>query len=340
MRRIELVVGMAIVALIGANTAAHCASAEPPYPTHPVRVVVSAGPGSGADIAARLFMPKLSEAWGQPVVIDDRSGASGNIAIDLVAKAPPDGYTLLVSLGGSISARALADYQVQRVADATANRLPYDPLREFAPISQLTGSPAVVLIVPNLGIKTVQELIRLAKAQPGKLNYASVGSGTLPHLVGELFKFRAGVNITHVPYKAIAQSMVGQLSGEVQVNFPSLASAAAHIKSGRLWALAVTSMQRTPMLPEVPTLNESGLPGFDVITWYGLLAPAGTPKYIVDKTQRELARAATMPEFRDALMAQGNDPVANTPEEFGKRIRAEIAQWRNLVKQAGLKVSD
>jgi tripartite-type tricarboxylate transporter receptor subunit TctC len=330
MKRINLLVEVTVIASALAASAAALAAAqsEPPYPTRPIRMVVSAAPGSGGDIMARMFTPKLNEAWGQPVVVDNRAGAAGNLATDLVAKARPDGYTLLVRFSSLTTTPPFYP------------NLPYDPVRDFAPISLLTSSANVLVIVPGLGIKTVQELIRVAKAQPGKLNYASVGAGTLPHLVAELFKLRAGVDMTHIPYKSVAPSLMAQLGGEVQVNFPALLSGAGHIKSGRLWALAVTSLPRATTLPEVPTLDESGLPGFEAIAWYGLLAPAGTPNYIVQKTQREVARMVALPEFREALIAQGSEPVGSTPDEFAKRIRAELDQWRKLVKQAGLKLAE
>lgn len=277
---------------------------------------------------ARMFAPKLNEAWGQPIVVDNRAGAAGNLATNLVAKAHPDGYTLLVRFSSLTTTPPFYP------------NLPYDPVRDFAPISLLTSSTNVLVVPPSLGIKTVQELIRVAKANPGKLNFASVGTGTLPHLIGELFKLRAGVNMTHIPYKSVAPSLMAQLGGEVQVNFPALVSSATQIRAGRLWALAVTSLQRTPTLLDVPTLNESGLPGFEAIAWYGLLAPAGTPRYIVDKVQREVARVVAMPEFREALIAQGSDPIGSTPEEFAKRIRTELTQWSDLVKQAGLKLAE
>jgi len=331
MKRINWLVEVTVVAsAVAASTSALAAAAqsEPPYPTRPIRMVVSAAPGGGADVMARMFAPKLNEAWGQPIVVDNRAGAAGNLATDLVAKARPDGYTLLVRFSSLTTTPPFYP------------NLPYDPVRDFAPISLLTSSTNVLVVPPSLGIKTVQELIRVAKANPGKLNFASVGTGTLPHLIGELFKLRAGVNMTHIPYKSVAPSLMAQLGGEVQVNFPALVSGATQIRAGRLWALAVTSLQRTPTLLDVPTLDESGLPGFEAIAWYGLLAPAGTPRYIVDKVQREVARVVAMPEFREALIAQGSDPVGSTPEEFAKRIRTELAQWSDLVKQAGLKLAE
>jgi tripartite-type tricarboxylate transporter receptor subunit TctC len=327
MKRVHFVFGTALASTIGIIASASAAT-EPAYPTRPIRLIVSAAPGGGADVMARMFTPKFNEAWGQPIVVDNRAGAAGNLATDLVAKARPDGYTLLVRFSSLTTTPPFYP------------KLPYDPVRDFAPISLLTSSTNVLVVPPNLGIKTVQELIRVAKANPGKLNFASVGAGTLPHLIGELFKLRAGVNMTHVPYKSVAPSLVAQLSGEVQVNFPALVSGLAQIRSGRLLALAVTSLKRSSILPDVPTLDESGLPGFEAIAWYGLLAPAGTPKYIVIKVHREVARVVALPEFRETLIAQGSEPVGSTPEELAKRIRDELVLWGNVVKQANLKLAE
>lgn len=302
--------------------------AEPPYPTRPIRMIVGAAPGGGADIIARIFAQKFSEAWGQPVVADNRASAGGIVATEIVAKSRPDGYTLLVRFSSFTTTPPFYP------------KLPFDPIRDFAPITLLTTSPGAVAVLPGLGLRNVKELIQLAKSQPGKLTYASSGTGTLPHLIGEMLKLAAGIEIRHVPYKSVAPSMTAQLSGEVQLSFPALVSGAAHFKSGRLRALAVTSLKRAPSLPEVPTLDESGLPGFEAIAWYGLLAPAGTPRPIIDKIQREAVRAAAVPNLRDSLLAQGNDLVASTPEAFTERIRRELDQWSKLVKQLGLKLEE
>ncbi len=302
--------------------------AEQPYPTRPVRMVVPAAPGGGADLIARVFGQKFGEAWGQPVVVDNRAGAGGIAGTDLVAKSRPDGYTLLMRFSSFTTTPPFHP------------KLPFDPIRDFAPVTLLTTTPSAVAVLPSLGLKNVKELIQLARSQPGKLNYASSGTGTLPHLVGEMLKLAAGIDITHVPYKSVAPSMTAQLSGEVQLSFPSLLSGAAHFKSGRLRALAVTSLKRAPSVPDVPTLDESGLPGFEAIAWYGILAPAGTPRPIIDKIQREASRLIAVPELRESLMVQGNDPVASTPEAFAARIRSELDQWGKLVRQLGLKLEE
>ncbi len=302
--------------------------AEPPYPTRPVRMIVAAAPGGGADIVARIFAQKFSEAWGQPVVVDNRAGVGGIVGTEIVAKSRPDGYTLLVRFSSFTTTPPFYP------------KLPFDPIKDFAPITLLTTSPSAAAVLPSLGVKNVKELIQLAKSQPGKLTFASSGIGTLPHLIGEMLKLAAGIDIRHVPYKSVAPSMTAQLSGEVQLSFPALVSGAAHFKSGRLRALAVTSLKRAPSLPDVATLDESGMPGFEAIAWYGLLAPAGTPRPVIDKIQREAARVAAVPELRENLLAQGNDPVASTPEAFAARIRTELDQWGKLVKQLGLKLEE
>jgi len=250
------------------------------------------------------------------------------LGTDIVAKSLPDGYTLLMRFASFTTPPPFYP------------KLPYDPIRDFAPITLITTAPSAVAVLPGFGIKSVGELIQLAKAQPGKLNFASSGTGSLPHLTGELLKLAAGIDITHIPYKGIAPSMTAQLAGEVQLSFPSLFSGAAHFKSGRLRALAVTSLTPAPSMPDVPTLDASGLPGFEAISWYGLLARAGTPRPIIDKIQREVARLIVVPELRESLIAQGNDPVASTPEAFAARIRTELDQWGRLVKRLGLKLQE
>ena len=301
---------------------------EQPYPARPVRMIVASAPGGGADIMGRMFAQKFNEAWGQPVVVDNRGGVGGNIGTDIVAKSPPDGYTLLMRFASFTTTPPFYP------------KLPYDPIKDFAPITLITNAPSAVAVLPSLGVKSVRELIQLAKSQPGKINFASSGTGSLPHLTGELLKLAAGIDITHIPYKGIAPSMTAQLSGEVQLSFPTLFSGAAHFKSGRLRALAVTSLKRAPSMPDVPTLDESGLPEFEAIAWYGLLAPAGTPRPIIDKIQREVVRLVAVPELRESLIAQGNDPVASTPEAFAKQIRTELNQWSKLVRQLGLKLQE
>ena len=302
--------------------------AEQRYPVRPIRMIVAAAPGGGADIVGRIFAQKFNEAWGQPVVVDNRSSSGGIVATEIVAKSRPDGYTLLMRFSSLTTTPPFYP------------KLPFDAVRDFAPVTLLTTSPGVVAVLPALGVRNVRELIQLAKSQPGKLLYGSSGTGTLPHLIGEMLRLAAGIDIRHVPYKSVAPSITAQLSGEVHLTFPALASGAPHFKSGRLRALAVTSLIRAHSAPDVPTVDESGLPGFEAIAWYGLLAPAGTPRVIIDKIQRESARVAAIPELRESLIAQGNDPVASTPDAFGERIRKELDQWSKLVKQLGLKLEE
>jgi tripartite-type tricarboxylate transporter receptor subunit TctC len=296
------------------------------YPVRPIRVVSTFAAGGGGTIVARMIGQKISESWGVPWVVDSRPGASGIIGTELVARSQQDGYTLLWAF-----------------ANFTTNpgfylKLPFDPVRDFAPVTTVVTVPSALAVAPGLGVITVPELIALAKAQPGKIRFGSSGTGTPPHLAGELLKAMTGINIMHVPYKGISPAMIAQLSGEVQLNFPTLISGGQYFRSGQLRALGVTSLTRALSMPEVPTLDESGLPGFEAVVWYGMLAPAGTPSRIIDKIQREVARVVAIPEVREKLLAQGTDPVATRPEEFARQIRVEIDKWGKLVKQLGLKL--
>ena len=323
-------IALTAVAMIAASPAALAAqpNAAVSYPDRPIRLVLAAAPGGGADIIGRMVAMKLNEAWGQAVVCDNRAGAGGAIGTEIVARARPDGYTILMR------------YSSMTTTPPFYPKLPYDTVRDFAPVTLVASTPNAIAALPTFPARNLQELIALAKAQPGKINYASSGTGTLPHLVGELLKLRAGIDIVHIPYKSVAPSMAAQFAGEVQLSIPALFSGAAFFKSGRLRALAVTSLKRAPALPEVPTVDESGLPGFEAIAWYGVLAPAATPRPVVDKIQREIARIIAVPEFRDSLLAQHNEPVGSTPEAFALRIRSELDQWSKLVKQLGLKLEE
>jgi tripartite-type tricarboxylate transporter receptor subunit TctC len=277
---------------------------------------------------ARVLAQKFNEAWKQPVVVENRAGAGGAIGTEIVARARPDGYTLLMRFSSFTTTPPFYP------------KLPYDSVRDFTPVTLVASTPNAIAALPGFPARNLQELIALAKSQPGKINYASSGTGTLPHLIGELLKLRAGIDLVHIPYKSVGPSMAAQFSGEVQLSIPALFSGAAYFKSGRLRALAVTSLKRAPALPEVATVDESGLSGFEAIAWYGVLAPAAMPRAIVDKIQREIARILAVPEFRDSLLAQHNEPVGSTPEVFALRIRSELDQWSKLVKQLGLKLEE
>jgi tripartite-type tricarboxylate transporter receptor subunit TctC len=295
------------------------------FPDKPLRVVHGFAPGGGADILLRTIVPKFSENLGQPVVVDYRTGAGGNLAMDAVAKAAPDGYTLLMGTPGLATNSSLYE------------KLPFDPLRDLAPVSLIGSVPNVLIAHPALPAKTVQELIALAKSQPGRLNYASPGAGTSLHLAGELFKLSAGVDIVHIPYKGGAQAQTDVAGGQAQLMFNVLPSALPLIKAGKLKALAVTGPARAESLPEVPTMIEAGLPGYTATTWNGVLTTGGTPREIIAKLNDALVRAMRTPEMKEALSRIGQDAAWSTPEEFAAFLREETDKWRKVIKATGLK---
>jgi tripartite-type tricarboxylate transporter receptor subunit TctC len=301
---------------------AHSVLAQP-YPTRPVRLVVGFTPGGGVDINARMLAPRLAEYLGQQVIVENRPGAGTNIANELVAKSAPDGHTLL------INTPAIA------INMALYRNLPFDTLRDFAPVSVFSESPNVLVVNAKLAAQNVKELIALARSSPGKLNYSSAGVGTTQHLAAELFKLRTGTFIVHIPYKGTAPSLTGLIASEVDLSFANIPSIQAHVKSGRLRALAVTAPQRDPQLPEVPTMKQAGLDGVEVVVWYGVLAPAATPREIIQKLAEGIQRAAREPEIRKRMAEQGAVTVGNTPEEFGKLLREEVSRWAEVVKVSG-----
>lgn len=308
-----------IVALLATATVALAQA----YPTRPVRLIVGFTPGGGVDINARMLSPRLSEYLGQQVVVENRPGAGTNIANELVAKAAPDGHTLLVNTP------AIA------INMSLYRNLPFDTLRDFTPVSVISESPNVLVVNAKLAAQNVKELIALARSSPGKLNYSSAGVGTTQHLAAELFKLRTGTFIVHIPYKGTAPSLAGLIGGEVEMSFANIPSIQAHLKSGRLRALAVTAGKRDPQIPDVPTMKEAGLEGVEVVVWYGVFAPAGTPKEIVQKLAAGIQRATRDPETSKRLLEQGAVPVGNTPEEFAKLVREEVARWAEVVKVSG-----
>jgi tripartite-type tricarboxylate transporter receptor subunit TctC len=298
-----------------------------PFPSKPLRIVVPFPAGGTTDVLARAVAQKLTETLGQPVVVDNRPGAGGNIGAELVAKSPPDGYTLLM---GTVGTHA--------INPGLYPKMPYDHVRDFAPVILVAGVPNVLVVNPSLPVNSVQELIAYAKANPGKLNFASSGNGTSIHLSGELFKTMAGVQIMHVPYKGSAPALQDMVGGQVQLMFDNLPSSLALIKGGKLKALAVTSSARAAALPDVPTMAESGLPGFEASSWFGLLAPAGTPQPAIAKLNAEVARWLASPEAKEKLLAQGAIAAGGTPEDFARHIAAETAKWQKVVKESGAKV--
>jgi tripartite-type tricarboxylate transporter receptor subunit TctC len=297
------------------------------YPAKPIRIVVPFPAGGPLDVTARAIGQKLSEAWGQPVVIDNRPGAGGNIGADLVAKSAPDGYTILE---GALSTHA--------VNVSLYGKMPYDPLKDFAPITLVATTPNVLVVNPGLPVHSVTELVAYAKAHPGALSFGSGSNGSAGHLAGELFKMEAGVDMVHVPYKGAAPALQGLLAGDTQLMFDNLASSTPQLKAGRLTALAVTTARRTALMPELPTLAESGLPGFDITTWWGFLAPAGTPKEIVAKWNAEVVRILSTAEMKAFFAQQGAEPAPTTPDQFAELIRSEIPKYAKIVKASGAKV--
>jgi tripartite-type tricarboxylate transporter receptor subunit TctC len=294
------------------------------YPARPVRLVVAYAPGGSNDILARALAQKLGETWKQPVLVDNRPGGNTIIGTDLVAKAPPDGYTLLVTPPSFV------------INPGLVKKLPYDSLRDFTPVSLLNINPQVLVVNPSVPAKNVKELIALAKSKPGVLNYSSSGSGGANHLAGELLKSMAGLRIVHVPYKGNAPSLTALVSGEVDFAINSLPSALPLIRPGRLRAIAVTSRTRSSVLPELPTIEESGLRGYEAVAWTGLSAPAKTPRDIVERINGTVAATIATPEFRDRLRSEGSDPVGSTPEQFAAFLQSEIAKWQKIVSAAGV----
>ena len=314
-RNIVAVAGLAL--LSGAAGAA--------YPEKPLKVIHGFAPGGGADIFLRAVVPQFSANLGQQIVIDYRTGAGGNLAMDAVAKSEPDGYTLLMGTPGLATNPSL--YQ----------NLPFDPLRDFAPISLIGSVQNALVMHPGVPASSVKELIALAKAQPGKLNYASPGVGTSLHLAAELFKNLAGVQITHIPYKGGAQAQTGVLGGEVQIMFNVLPSALPQIRSGKLKVLAVTGDKRAEALPDVPTVAEAGVPGYRATTWNGILTVAGTPRDRIEKLNDALVRAMKSPQMKQMLAKIGQDPLWSTPEEFAAFLREETEKWSKVIKATGIK---
>ena len=298
-----------------------CAQAN--YPMKPIRLVLPFPPGGSTDIVARMVGQKLTESWGQPVLVDNRPGGGGNVAAEAVSRAPPDGY-------------ALFQANVANAIGATLYpKLNYDLIASFAPVIQLAATPYVLLAHPAVPARTTGELLALAKARPGKLNYASAGSGSATHLSGELLKTMSAVDIAHIPYKGTGPALTALLSGEVDLYFATVPAALPLVNANKLRALGVTSARRSPLMPAVPAIAEAGLRGYETSTWHGILAPAATPHDIVVKLNAEIARILANPEVRERLLGQGLDPVGGTPEQFAAYLKTEIAKWARVVKASG-----
>ena len=317
---------VSIVATVWLNDA-NAQTASAAYPTKPIRLVVPFVAGGTTDILGRAAAAELTKA-GMQTVVENRPGAGGNIGAEMVAKAAPDGYTLLVGTVGT-----------HGINQSLYGKLPYDPIKDFAPITLLATVPNVLVVHPSLPAKNVKELIDLAKSKPGKLNYASSGNGTSIHLSAELFKTMTGTFMTHIPYRGSSAALTDLVGGQAELMFDNLPSALPYIKSGKLRALGVTSDKRSPALPDVPTIAEAGpIKGYEASSWFGVLAPAGTPKEIVDKLHQTLSKALGTPELREKLVSQGADPVGNTPDQFAEHIQKETAKWSKVVKASGAKI--
>ncbi|HEV2007123.1 MAG TPA: tripartite tricarboxylate transporter substrate binding protein [Burkholderiales bacterium] len=296
------------------------------YPSKPVRYIVPFPPGAGNDIIARIVGQKLAENWGQQVVVDNRPGAGGNIAAEMTARAAPDGYTVFQFNVANAIAASL--YQ----------KLNYDPIRDFAAVTQLASSPFLLVVHPTVRAKTTHELIALAKSEPGKLNYASSGNGGSGHLVAELFKAMSNINLVHIPYSGGGPAMNDLLGGQVQILFAVPAAALAHVKAGRLRALGVSSLKRIKLAPELPTISESGVVGFEGSAWYGVVVPALTSRAIVARLNADILRVLQQPEILERLLSQGVEVVGSSPEDFAQFIKSEVAKWSRIVKISGAKV--
>ena len=319
---------VAALVLAGLCTFAVAASAQTQaYPNRPIRFVIPYPPGGASDVTARTLGAKLSESLGQPVVIENRPGANGIIALENVAKSPPDGYTLLMANLGPNAINAVI-----------YSKLPYDSINDFTPIILTTLVPQILVVNPALPITSVRELIAMAKAQPGRITFASAGNGASNHLSGELFRSMAGIEITHVPYKGDTPAMTDVIAGQVVMMFPTAIAATPHVKGGRLRALAVSSIKRVGSLPDLPTVDEAGVPGFEAVSWGGVMGPAGMPRDIVNKLNAEFARILKLPDVSEKLAGLGAEVVASTPEEFARYLQAEIAKWGKVARDAKVKL--
>jgi tripartite-type tricarboxylate transporter receptor subunit TctC len=315
-----------LLALAGGAFAQPTAKGPPSdYPARPIRLIVPFPPGGGTDITARTIAQKLTERWGQQVVVDNRPGANGTIGVDITAKSAPDGHTLtMISSSHAVNASLYA-------------KLPYDLVKDLAPVTQATSQPYSLVVNPSVPAKSVKELIALAKAKPGILNYGSSGTGGLSHLSGALLASLAGINMVHIPYKGGAPALTDVIAGQIQMLFGTLLLTNPHVKAGKLRVLAVTTAKRTPAAPELPRMMEAGVAGYEVAQWYGVLAPAKVPPAIIGKLSKEIARSLHEPDVKPRLAADGSDAVGSTPEQFGAHVRSEVAKWAKIVQQIGLK---
>jgi len=312
--------------LIVIGIAAAVAQTSQDYPTRPIRLIIPFTAGSATDLLARRIATKMGENWNQQVVVDNRGGGGGTVGMNIVANAPPDGYTLLThSIAFAMSS-------------ALYSKLPFDPIKDFAPASQLVVSTSLMVTAPSLGVKSVKELIALAKQKPGQLSFGSSGVGSGTHLNAEQFRFAAGIDVVHVPYKGVPEVLIDVMTGRIHYFLSPLVPTLPFLKDGRLIPLAVTTARRTPVLPDVPTMAEAALPGYEFQAWFGVFAPARTPRPIVEKISREIARIVELPDIKRTFQLQGEEGRASTPDEFSRFVRSEIDKISKIVKQAGVKV--
>ena len=314
------------LALVCALLPAWPASAAEAYPDKPIRLIVPQPPGGTSDILARVLALKLAENLRQQIIIDNRAGASGTIGTDLAAKSPPDGYTLVLV------------YTTHATTPGIYGKLPYDPVADFAPVTLAAAAPLLLVVHPKIPVTSVKELIAYAKTRPGELNFCSAGNGSGSHLAGELFNTMTGVKLTHIPYKGSGLAITELIGGQVQLMFAGIVPIDPHVKSGRVRSIAVTSAKRSVAIPQVPTIAESGLPGFEVVGWYGVLAPARTPHPIVARLHNEFIKILQTQDIRDRLLSEGAEPVGNTPAEFTAFIKTDIGRWAKVIKAAGAKL--
>jgi tripartite-type tricarboxylate transporter receptor subunit TctC len=317
-----------VIAALVITLAANHAIAQTDYPNRPIRIIVGFTAGTAPDVVARLLGSKFSEAWGQPVLVEDITGAGSNIATDRVAKATPDGYTLL--MGGN---SALV------INPSLYDKLPFDPVNDFAPISQVFVAANLLVVHPDVPAKTLPELVALARAQPGKLTYGHAGVGTSQHLAGELFKYMAHIDVTPVAYRGTTAVLPDLLAGRLTMFFGNIVNVLPLVKEGKLRAFAITSLKRSGLAPELPTMAESGYPGFEAVPWFGLMAPAGTPQAIIDKVHAETIKVLAMPDVRKKFADLGLDIIGNSPAQFAAAIKTETPQWAKVIKDAGIKLS-
>jgi tripartite-type tricarboxylate transporter receptor subunit TctC len=320
----DRVPGFGVVSVIAGLTVIATAASAQTYPTRPIRMLVGFPVGGGADLAARILTPRMSESLGQQIIVDNRPGAGSAIASELAARALPDGHTL-VMIGSSHAVNA-----------ALYPKLPYAPAADFSAIALIASSPVVITVNPGLPVKTLKELIALARSRPGQLNYGSAASNGINHLSAELLKRATNLDITLVPYKGVAQALPALIAGEVPIMFSALPGVVEQIRQGRIRAIAVTSAKRSNAAPEIPTVSESGVPGYEATSWYGMLAPAGTPKSVIATLNGEALKSLKTREVHEALMRQGMDPVNSTPGEFSAYLKSEIAKWTLVVREAGI----